>query len=80
MDDTFRKHLTNCVLNDSNVLFQWCTTGQDEGDKDAQHCLEIVEKWIIIRGCSFANSMMEMYKQKERKGTGKSKLLRSKLF
>ena len=81
MDDSFRKHLTNCVLNDSNVLFYWCMAGQDEGDEDAQHCLEkIVEKWITIRGYSFANSMMEMYKQQEKKGTGKSKSLRSKLF
>ena len=49
MDDTFRKHLTNCVLNDSDVLFQWCMAGQGESDEDAQDCLEkIVEKWITI--------------------------------
>ena len=68
MDDTFRKHLTNCVLNDSDVLFQWCMAGQDESDEDVQDCLEkTVEKWIIISGYSFANSMMEMYKQQEKR-------------
>ena len=35
MDDTFQKHLTNCVLNDSDVLFQWCMAGQDGSDEDA---------------------------------------------
>ena len=54
--------------------------GQDESDEDAQKFLEkIVQKWITIRGHSFANSIMEMYKQKQKKGTGKSKSLRSKL-
>ena len=68
MDDTFRKYLTNCVLNDSDVLFQWCMAGQDENDEDTQDCLEkIVEKWITIKGYSFANSMMEMYKQQEKR-------------
>ena len=67
MDDTYRKYLTYCVLNDSDV-FQWCMAGQDESDEDAQDYLEkIVEKWITIRGYSFANSMMEMYKQQEEK-------------
>ena len=80
MDDSFRKHLLNCVLNDQNVLFYWCMAGQDESDEDAQKCLEkIVQKWISIRGHSFANSIMEMYKQKQKKGTGKSKSLRSNL-
>lgn len=80
MDNSFRRHLTNCVLNDENVLFYWCMSGQDEGDEDAQKCLEkIIEKWITIRGYSFTNSIMEMYKQEQKKGTGKSKSLRSKL-
>ena len=57
MDDTFWKHLTNCVLNDSDVLFQWCMAGQDESGEDAQDCLE---KWKTIREYSFASSMMEM--------------------
>ena len=81
MDDSFRRHLTNCVLNDENVLFYWCMAGQDEGDENAQKCLEkMVEKWITIRGYSFASSIMEMYKQEQKKGTAKSKSLRSKLF
>lgn len=81
MDCTFRKHLKDCILNDEDVLFHWCIAGQDEHNEAANKCLErIVDKWITIRGHSFASSMMEMYKQQEKKGTGKSKSLRSKLF
>ena len=44
--------------------------GQDKSDEDAQDCLEkIVEKWITIRGYSFASSMMEMYKQQEKRNS-----------
>ena len=64
--------------NDSDVLFQWCMAGQDESDEDAQE--KIVEKWITKRGYSFANSMMEMYKQQEKKELQNQKSLRSKLF
>ena len=68
MDGSFRRHLTNCVLNDENVLFYWCMAGQDEGDENAQKCLEkIVEKWTTTKGFSFANSIMEMYKQEQKK-------------
>ena len=80
MDNSFRKHLSNCVLDDQNVLFYWCMVGQDESDKDAQKCLEkIVQKWITVRGHSFANSIIEMYKQNQKEETGKSKSLCSKL-
>ena len=44
--------------------------GQDEGDENAQKCLEkIVEKWTTTRGFSFANSIMEMYKQEQKRNS-----------
>ena len=80
MDNTFRSHMDNCILNDDDVLFSWCMAGQDENDSLAQKCLEsIVELWISIRGFAFAENTVEMYKQKEHKSTKKSRSLRSKL-
>lgn len=40
---------------------------------------KIVEKWMTIRGFSFANSIMEMYKSETKKGTKKSKGLRHRV-
>ena len=72
MDSTFRDHVTKCTIEDDDVLFQWCMAGQ---------CLQkIVHKWITVRGHSFAANMLEMYKQANKKGTGKSKSLHSNLF
>ena len=59
----------------------WCLAGQNEDDEASHKCLEkIVEKWITIRGFSFAGNLMEIYKQEQKKGTGKSKSLQSQLF
>jgi len=80
MDGTFRSHVTKCILNDDNILFNWCMADQDESDAIAQKCLEvIVDLWISIRGFSFVENIVEMYKQKEHKSTKKSRTLRSKL-
>ena len=51
-------------------------------DEEAgEACLEmIVYKWITIQGFLFANSVMEQYKQENKKSTAKSKSLRTKLF
>jgi len=42
--------------------------------------LRLVEKWITVRGHSFAANMLEMYKQANKKGTGKSKYLHSNVY
>ena len=81
MNDGFRKHITDCTVNDDNVLFYWSLAGQDEYDKSCQSCLlKLVEKWVTIRGFSFAKNLSELYKQEEKKSTGKEKSLRSKLL
>ena len=80
MDSTFLSRLTNSVLANSEVQFQWACIGNvDEGAGET--CLEmIVHKWITIRGFSFANAVMEQYKQENKKRIAKSKSLRTKLF
>lgn len=85
MNKGFVDRVTTALLNDEDLLFNWClAVGLAVGsnyDDDMANCLkEIVKKWITIRGFSFSNSLMEMYKQQSKKGTGKSKPLRSKLF
>jgi len=79
MDDTFKRYLKNMVINDSDVLFNWCMAGF-ETDENASCLQQIVKKWITVRGFSFAACLMEMYKQENKKGTGKSKSLRPKLY
>lgn len=80
MDDTFKQHLKNVTLSD-DVLFYWCLAGQIEGDEAADRCLTmIIDKWITIRGFSFAKSILESYKQETKKGTNKAKSLCSTLF
>ena len=67
MDSTFREYLTKCVLDDEDVLFHWCLIGYAH-DELSERCLnQIVDKWITIRGFSFAKSMLEMYKQASKK-------------
>lgn len=80
MDSTFRSRLMNMVVTNDDVQFYWCLTGDME-EEEGDMCLEmIVSKWITIRGFSFAASIMEQYKQLNKKGTAKSKSLRTKLF
>ena len=81
MNAGFIDQVTTDILTDNDQLFNWCLAVGLNDDDIADICLkEIVKKWITIRGYSFANSMMEMYKQYSKKGTDKSKPLRSKLF
>ena len=71
MDDGYKSYLTRMVVQDDDALFYWCMAGFDQDDNE--RCLQfIVNKWITIRGFSFASSIMEIYKQENKKGTGKS--------
>jgi len=76
MDERCQEHLTNMILLDDDVLFNWTMTGGE----DEATLKEIVQLWISIRGNSFAKSIMEKYKKKSKKITSKSKGLRTKLF
>jgi len=64
MNEEFSKKVTSALLCDDNLLFDWCFTSEFIVDQAvADRCLErIVHKWFVIRGFSFSNSMMEMYK------------------
>ena len=49
---------------------------QDRAEDLLEMC---IEKWITIRGFSFADSIQELFKQKDKKGTEKAKALRKTL-
>ena len=82
MDETTRCSVKNDVFTDSDVQFTWCLTGvsleisQDRAEDLLEMC---IEKWITIRGFSFADSIQELFKQKDKKGTEKAKALRKTL-
>ena len=79
MDNTTKSQVKNGVFADSNVQFSWCLTGiiLKVGEDRAEELLEMcIDKWLTIRGFSFANSIQEMFKQQAKKGTSKAKALR----
>lgn len=86
MVDGFTEEVNKAVLQDDDVLFNWCLAvglalGCDYDETISDSFLkQIVKKWITIRGHSFSKSMMEMYKQCSKKGTDKLKPLRTKVF
>ena len=60
MNESFKQDVHEVILNDDDVLFSWCLAGQIEGDAAADKCLSmIVDKWITIRGFSFAKTVLE---------------------
>ena len=62
MDSAFQEYLTNCVLEDPDVLFLWCLISYADDKLGEISLNQIVDKWITIRGFSLAKSMLEMYK------------------
>jgi len=83
MDATFRERLNKLIFVDDDVQFYWCLTGVANliGTDRADELLEIcINKWITIRGFSFADSIQELFKQETKKGTTKAKALRKTLF
>ena len=80
--DGFDLNAINQVLrSDDDVLFYWSLITADIDDNCASKLLEmIVEHWITLRGFSYASSIMEKYKQTNKKNIEKSKGLRKTLI
>ena len=83
MDAKFRERLNKLIFADDDVQFYWCLTGvanligTNRGDELLEMC---INKWIIIRGFSFADSIQELIKTRIKNGTSKAKSLRKTLF
>ena len=66
-----KQGLLQAVLNNPNVLFQWCLLSSDHQDDVIHELLKIMaDLYIIIRGYSFATSCIEIYKQSMHKESG----------
>ena len=79
MNDQFLKKMMDSVLHDEELIFDWLMASRlTPEDDSSNNCpRQIVKKWLSIRGNLLA---MESYKQDLKKGTQKSKPLRSTLY
>ena len=76
------KSILQMVTLDDDIQFCWSVLTEDIEDPDATSQLldMIVEHWITLRGFSYASSIMEKYKQAQKKNVQKSKGLRKNLY
>ena len=67
------KSLAAEIIEDSNVQLNWCIATVGMSDEISTLLIKkIVKQWITVRGFSFANSILEKYKRKQ-KNNRKSK-------
>ena len=77
MTEGNREQVEGAVMDNDEVLFQWCMLTADVSDADATVVLEMLVKlWIVIRGFSFASAWLELHKQRKKKSLQRSKALR----
>ena len=81
LDDATRKEIVEKILNNEDLLFQWCfvigtTVNTELSLVLLQH---IAELFLVIRGNAFATSIVEAYKQKSHQTLQKKKALRKGL-
>ena len=79
MSAGFKDMVASAIIANEEVTCQWnlMTAAKQLNSKEAQSILsKIIEKWVTIRGFSFASSVIELYKQQKFKTLEKSKALR----
>ena len=77
MDEEFKTRVKKAIEDDDDVQFTWMLAAIEMSDTVAERIFNyIISKWITIRGFSFAESILEMYKISAKQGTEKSKRLR----
>lgn len=67
------------ILDDEDVLFAWSIVSASWVEEKLELLRLIAEQYVTMRGFSFASSIMERYKKRERKGVQKSKGVRKQL-
>ena len=73
--------LVESIATDEDVLFYWSIISAEWEEKEEQILLRmLIEMWVTVRGFSFAKSMLEMYKQAQKKTVQKSKGVRKQLI
>ena len=67
-------------MSDVDVLYYWdicqCELGQDERK---ELLTMVVQHYVTVRGYSFARSLLEKFKTREKKSTQKSMAMRKKV-
>ena len=72
--------LVGVIVNDEKVLFSWAIASVSWDEEVSGVILKLIaDQWITMRGFSFAKSLMERYKQRNKKNIQKSKGLRKQL-
>ncbi len=63
--DDSKEDLIRSVVSNDNVQFYWSTVSIDIDDQVVSRdlLLEIIDRWLTIRGFSVAREWMEMYKR-----------------
>lgn len=80
LDENFKSKVTKLIIDDDDVQFYWVVAATEIDEETSERLLnKLIEKWIVVLGFSFANSILEMYKVETKKGTQKSKGLRHTL-
>ena len=68
------------AVEDEDVKLQWSAISVELNELDGASLMRmIIERWVTIRGFSFAGAYIEIYKQASKKSLQKSKGLRTKL-
>ena len=72
--------LVDLIVSDEKVLFSWSIASVNWEEEDAEVLLTMIaDHWVTMRGFSFAKSLMELYKKKNKQNIQKSKGLRKQL-
>lgn len=79
MTDGFCQSAETALRSDDSVLFDWLMITGDE-EEQQEILFALIKYWVNIRGHAFAKSILEKYKNDNKKSTNKSKGLRTKLF
>ena len=75
-----KETIDKAIIENEEVQFHWSILASDFNKTDADHVLAmIVELWVRIRGNSFTNGWVELYKQSKKKTVQRSKALRKGL-
>ena len=79
--ENIKENAINGIVQYEEVLFYWeIISGMWEVEERDALLQMITEKWVTIRGFSYASAWMESHKQMVKKGVQKSKGIRKKLF
>ncbi len=75
--DGFKQKVLESIIKNEDVLFYWTLVATDWEEEEASVLLEMVaELFVTIRVFAFVGSWMELYKQKSKTSTQKSKGVR----